>query len=498
MDDITKTTEECTSTKRQIKMTEKAKEEKLLRFVQSRKAKLAQLTRKSKEIEQLMDDAAHVDTVRTKLETEYKDLYKDFCQLNHTIEEFMSEEDYAKDQHTWFEPRSCSCERFITVVQKWMKQVAENAEQAVQCDLEINPDDSISSVSVTSSKKHKKHGSVDGRSTASTTSSARISAEAERAALLVKHAALKKEQAIERQEAELKAKREEFELEVALAASDAKIKVIKQYESCRSSAVSHKEVDLESGSITPHEDVFQPLRPQSTNNTVPNESYSGREGNVVDTLCNAVERQANIAECLVKHQKWSMLPSIDIPIFKGDPLDYKLFIRAFEHGVEDRTDNDKDRLYFMEQYTTGKPKELVRSCLHMNPAEGYLKAKQLLREHFGNEYQIAVAYMNKALQWPSIRPEDGEALHSFSLFLSGCCNAMSDISYMEVMDNAANLRAIAVKLPYKLREKWRSVACGIQEKQNARVKFKDLVDFINKQARISLHPVFGDIKETSK
>ncbi len=197
-----------------------------------------------------------------------------------------------------------------------------------------------------------------------------------------------------------------------------------------------------------------------------------------------MERQANIAECLVKHQKLSMLPSIDIPIFKGDPLDYKLFIRAFEHGVEDRTDNDKDRLYFMEQYTTGKPKELVRSCLHMNPAEGYLKAKQLLREHFGNEYQIAVAYMNKALEWPSIRPEDGEALHSFSLFLSGCCNAMSDISYMEEMDNAANLRAIAVKLPYKLREKWRSVACGIQEKQNARVKFKDLVDFINKQARI--------------
>ncbi len=78
-----------------------------------------------------------------------------------------------------------------------MKQVAENAEQAVQCDLEINPDDSISSVSVTSSKKHKKHGSVvDGRSTASNTS-ARIFAKAERAALLVKHAALKKKRAIE-------------------------------------------------------------------------------------------------------------------------------------------------------------------------------------------------------------------------------------------------------------------------------------------------------------
>ncbi len=130
--------------------------------MQSRKTTLAQLTGKSKEIDQLMDDFAHVDTIRTKLETEYK--YKDFRQLNHTIEEFMSEEDYAKDQHTWFKPRACSCEKFITAVNKWMKQVTENAEQEVQCDLEINLDDSISSVSVTSSKKHKKHESVDGRS----------------------------------------------------------------------------------------------------------------------------------------------------------------------------------------------------------------------------------------------------------------------------------------------------------------------------------------------
>lgn len=323
--------------------------------------KLSQLTSKSKEIEQLLDDAAHVDTVRTKLETEYKDLHKNFCQLNHDIEEFMSDEDYAKDQHTWFEPRASSCERFINAVNKWMKQIAENATQAMLCDIEVNPDDSISSVSVTSSKKHKKHGSVDGRSTASTISSARISAEVERAALLVKHAALKKKQAIERQEAELKAKREEFELEVALAASDAKMKVIKQYESSRTSSVGlcHKEIDLESGRITAHEDefkqeslldnVFQPLWPQSTNNTIPKELSSSREGDVVDSLCNAMERQANITECLVKHQKMSMLPSIDIPIFKGDPLDYKLFIWAFKHGVEDHTDYDKDRLYFLEQ-----------------------------------------------------------------------------------------------------------------------------------------------------
>ncbi len=51
-----KTTEDCTSTKTQVKMTEKAKEEKCIRLVQSRKTTLAQLTGKSKEIDKLMDD----------------------------------------------------------------------------------------------------------------------------------------------------------------------------------------------------------------------------------------------------------------------------------------------------------------------------------------------------------------------------------------------------------------------------------------------------------
>ena len=46
-----------------------------------------------------------------------------------------------------------------------------------------------------------------------------------------------------------------------------------------------------------------------------------------------------------------------------------------------------------------------------------------------------------------------------------------------------------------MRERWRSVVCGIQEKCDRRVKFKDLVEFINKQANIALHPVFGDIKD---
>lgn len=122
----------------------------------------------------------------------------------------------------------------------------------------------------------------------------------------------------------------------------------------------------------------------------------------------------------------------------------------------------------------------------MDPQRGYNKAKQLLKERFGNEHKLAVTYMDKALNWAPIKPEDGEALNSYSLFLTGCCNAMTDLSYLEEMNSATNMRAIVTKLPYKLREKWRTVACDIQDQQDRKVNFKDLVKstrslkFINK------------------
>ncbi|KAK0142969.1 T-complex protein 11-like protein 1 [Merluccius polli] len=63
-----------------------------------------------------------------------------------------------------------------------------------------------------------------------------------------------------------------------------------------------------------------------------------------------------ITELLVKQQQLSQLPTKDIPVFKGDALQYKSFIRAFEHAIDQKTDSDQDKLYFLEQFTAGEPK----------------------------------------------------------------------------------------------------------------------------------------------
>lgn len=232
--------------------------------------------------------------------------------------------------------------------------------------------------------------------------------------------------------------------------------------------------------VTQHENLF--------NNTSP--------GLQNDSVLDIMRKQNEITTLLMQQQCLSVLPKREIPIFDGNPLKYHTFIKAFENGVERNTNNNSDRLYFLEQYTEGYAKELVRSCQHIDSERGYGKAKASLREHYGNEQKVAAAYMERALSWPTIKTEDVKALQEYSLFLRGCCNAMEDVQYLNDLDTPTNMLDIIKKLPYKLRDRWRCQACDLQEKHSRRARFTDIANFVEKQVKILTDPVFGNIQDT--
>ncbi|XP_073713144.1 uncharacterized protein [Misgurnus anguillicaudatus] len=185
-------------------------------------------------------------------------------------------------------------------------------------------------------------------------------------------------------------------------------------------------------------------------------------------------------------------------VFNNDPIEYRSFITSFEHNIESKVELAKDKLYYLEQYTSGQSRELVKTCLFLNPERGFAKAKELLQEHFGNEYQISSAYINKALSWNPIRAEDSRSLKSYALYLRGCLNAMKEIAYMDELNLASNLKLLVSKLPYKLKERWRVEVCQFQESTKRRATFKTLVEFIERQVKILTDPVFGDIQDPAQ
>lgn len=430
-----------------------------------------------------------------------------------------------------------------------VSETKENNEHCLNGDEndDVKPSDSASNIG--------KHCS---KSKCSASSNAHLNAEAELAALTTRQKLLEERHALEEEEERLRKRKEKLQLETEIAEKIATLNILKTRSTCSKSSMvskttskfkatsqvsnginSYLEKNKSKRSLNVHAEEFIPDVKQKTTNK--NENYSLKyktkmetaqhsnnkteqnstgplhtvnsqllnptsntitqlnEDNVDDDneVLGIMKKQNEITTLLIQQQCLAALPKREIPLFDGDPLKYHTFIKAFENGVERNTNNNSDRLYFMEQYTKGHARELVRSCQHIHPDNGYKKAKDLLSDHFGNEQKVAAAYMDKALSWPNIKPEDVRALQDYSLFLRGCCNAMEDVQYLHDLDMPSNMLNIIRKLPYRLRDKLRSQACEIQERYKRRAKFIDIVDFIEKQVKVLTDPVFGSIQDPS-
>lgn len=251
------------------------------------------------------------------------------------------------------------------------------------------------------------------------------------------------------EKARIKAKLERLALESAIAEKRAQVRALKEYDHDKSEngmnsyvrshgagGVQAKEEEQRhtpprnmpvSGSKFPSKPLQntdqQVVRPKHTDNTKRQQCDTSNDG-----ILQVMQKQKMITEMLVNQQKQVQLPAKDVAVFRGDPLTYRSFIRAFEQAIEEKASNDQDKLYYLQQYTAGEPQELVRSCEHMPPHRGFKEAKRLLQKHYGDELMIASAYIDKALKWPQIKSEDGKALNTYAVFLTGCHNTMEDVA----------------------------------------------------------------------
>ena len=81
--------------------------------------------------------------------------------------------------------------------------------------------------------------------------------------------------------------------------------------------------------------LTQPRRAQST---------PGREP--LEPLDNS-----DLTNLLLSVVAQSALPKKEVPVFNGNPREFQLFMQAIKYNIEDKTDSNEDRLYFLEQYT---------------------------------------------------------------------------------------------------------------------------------------------------
>ncbi|XP_068229469.1 uncharacterized protein [Palaemon carinicauda] len=154
--------------------------------------------------------------------------------------------------------------------------------------------------------------------------------------------------AIAREEAALRSKREKLRLEAELAEVEAEERVLQDFD----------ENDREITHITrirehTNSDVSGSESPMRLNTEAPKISLK------------------------------SLMPKQDIAKFDGDHTKYLRFIRSFDDVFSSQLTNNKERLRYLDLYTTERPNEIVAACLHLDASEGYKQARKLLEERYG-------------------------------------------------------------------------------------------------------------------
>ena len=553
---------------RQCKLTEKALLHKIETIEKNRKGFVNKIKALIPEIKELMKQRENVLQIKESMEK-----LDELCESAHAAHnEFLPllPHDEVFKQSEWFSSIMKYAETFKSGIEKWIdgtEQQSFHKQHIQQWIDDIQPEqqsiikekartETNAALGCLTSDEQNKHlsnalGTIedlkpsDSASNVGTrksalsmrsTTSSRLKAEAELAALAARQKLLKERHALEEEEERLRKRKEQLQLDTEIAEKMAKLDVLKsesiisrrskrsdgmnsyitksqpllnvnaseflpsasfkQSERNENEHLSVKPIAKENNTFTISNDKARPsmfvTMPVATPQHQHITSHEMHENDVLGIM----KRQNEITTLLIQQQCLTALPKREVPIFDGDPLKYHTFIKAFENAVERNTSNNSDRLYFLEQHTRGSAKELVKSCQYINPEHGYARAKTLLKQQYGNEQKVASCYMEKALTWPSIKTDDVKALQDYSLFLRGCCNAMEDVQYLQDLDMPSNMLSLIKKLPYKLRDRWRSQACELQERQQRRARFYDIADFIEKQVNILTDPVFGNIQDS--
>ena len=239
--------------------------------------------------------------------------------------------------------------------------------------------------------------------------------------------------------------------------------------------------------------------PYQHSSNVPNYHHNNPFVNKATEPNNAPSHDTlqRLADLIVQQKNNKTLPVPEPEIFKGDPIQYPIWLQSFEAIVESNVTDSSQKLYYLGRYTDGEAKESIKGLLSLRTEDAYTRAKKLLTSRYGNPFTIADAYRKRASDWPNIPPNDGVSLRKYSDFLSHCLTAMDTIKYLNIFNDPNENQKLARKLPKYLFNSWnREVDHWLNNDWNCEAAtgyppFSHFCTFLSKEARIACNPVLS-------
>ena len=145
-------------------------------------------------------------------------------------------------------------------------------------------------------------------------------------------------------------------------------------------------------------------------------------------------------------------PKVDLPTFRGDPMQYHIFMRAFDDNVERVISDPSSKLARLMQLCAGEAARVIQGCSLMRPERGYVRARQLLKDRYGDEFMIAELWGQRLLSTSNRMP-----LQEFADELRAGYESLDALGALDEVQTQGNLSEIIRKLPGYLQNKWRDV-----------------------------------------
>ena len=176
------------------------------------------------------------------------------------------------------------------------------------------------------------------------------------------------------------------------------------------------------------------------------------------------------------------LPRPAIHEFNGEPENYMGFITNFECHVASHCKDDTAKLSYLIQLCGPNVKSLIDH--YVMELDGFEKAKQKLKEKFGQSHLIADALISNCLKIKNIGENDHDGLVKMNTLMDKCYINLSNLDRLCDIDNQETLRRLTRKLPDSMRRRWVKRVNDILEHECRNPLFVDLKKFVNEHCKI--------------
>ena len=191
------------------------------------------------------------------------------------------------------------------------------------------------------------------------------------------------------------------------------------------------------------------------------------------------------------------LPRVELITFDGHPGQYWRFIRQYENFVECKVTDPGQRFLYLLHYCRGRAREAIEGCSMLQPDDGYIRARKILRERFGQPFKVARNMIDEVLGEARRTRADADSLSRLAVKMHNCSIALTHMNYQSDLNALHTLESIVRCLPIEMQRKWAEEAEKIATLERE-ATFEELTDFVDRHSRI-VNSRFGQIAlESSK